>query len=226
MPALRRSLASLILGAPLALLLQVPSAWGQPSQASEYELKAAFLFHFLQFVEWPQHSGASICVGVYGDDPFGPALDRMVRGETVQGRSLVIRRADQIQSLHDCEVVFIGRSQKTKVAEFLEALHDASTLTIGEVEGFEGVPTGLHGPVGLCTRPGNRAASLARRGAQDRSKRCGGSHEGGQDTAPHRAVNRCVPPERRVARSDLRSANPGRDRCAALGFARDRRRAA
>ena len=59
-------------------------------------MKAAFLFNFTKFVEWPESSfedpQAPIVLGIIGDDPFGDDLERIIAGQKVQGRSLVIRR--------------------------------------------------------------------------------------------------------------------------------------
>lgn len=136
---LRPGLASLSRVAGLALTLALGSAAlgrAQSPRAGEYEVKAAFLFHFVQFVQWPPSSSDTICVGIVGDDPFGPILDQMVKGEAVQGRSLVVRRATQVEGLGTCEVIFIGRSQKARIGDILSVLKDAPTLTVGEVDGF------------------------------------------------------------------------------------------
>ena len=85
MALLRAALASALVSSGLGLAAQTP-------RASEYQIKAVFLFNFAQFVDWPPgafpDSTAPLVIGVLGDDPFGPYLDETVRGETVRGRPL------------------------------------------------------------------------------------------------------------------------------------------
>src|SRR5688572_25643040 len=59
----------------------------------EYELKAAFLFNFTRFVEWPAqtNSGGVFVIGIYGDDPFGKTIERAVLGKTIAGRTLHLK---------------------------------------------------------------------------------------------------------------------------------------
>jgi hypothetical protein len=79
-------------GARLTLLLLLGFRLAAQS-AAEYELKAAFLYKFASFVEWPDAvSNGPPCIGVLGDDPFGPALDEAVKGKSYHGRSFEIRR--------------------------------------------------------------------------------------------------------------------------------------
>ena len=95
---LRARTAGWLVAASLAGLFacSAASAQSEPSEPSEYQVKAAFLFNFTKFVEWPDGSfddpQAPIVVGIIGDDPFGDDLERIIAGQKVQGRGLVIRR--------------------------------------------------------------------------------------------------------------------------------------
>lgn len=74
--------------------------WSAPSRSaeapSEYQVKAAFLYKFARFVEWPAtsfaDSTAPLVIGILGEDPFGPMLDQAITGKSVQGRPLQILR--------------------------------------------------------------------------------------------------------------------------------------
>lgn len=119
-----------------ALLGLSPGSAARLPAGAEYELKAAFLLHFAQFVEWPQEgSRESICLGVLGRDPFGPALDDLA-GETIQGRKLVVRRSERIDTLKGCEFIFIARADRTRTAEILAVIANDPVLTVGETDGF------------------------------------------------------------------------------------------
>ncbi len=101
----------------------------------EYQVKAAYLYNFAKFVEWPASAfsapDAPLVIGVYGDDPFGPALDALVRDKTVKGRRCVIRRSVRMRDLRTSHVVFVGASPEP-VAQALRELDGTSVLTVGE----------------------------------------------------------------------------------------------
>ena len=113
---------------------------GSAPKFSEYEVKAAYLFSFMQFVEWPAsastNADAPILIGVLGEDPFGSSLDETIKGETIDGRPLAIKRKRQIADLKDCHLVFVSRSEKARLREILGALQGCSALTVSDVEQF------------------------------------------------------------------------------------------
>ena len=106
----------------------------------EYDLKAAFLFNFTQFVEWPQEtfpeSGAPIVIGVLGDDPFGKSLDEIVANETVRDRKILVRRCRFLREVATCHVVFISRSEEPHLNDIFEFLDGKSVLTVGDSSEF------------------------------------------------------------------------------------------
>src|SRR5579872_5802142 len=110
------------------------------AQSKEYQIKAAFLFNFTQFVEWPAvaFSGADapLCVGVLGDDPFGPALEETFRGESVQNHKLSVRHAQKVEDLADCQMVFVSKSENARVSEILAKFDSRPVVTVSEVDGF------------------------------------------------------------------------------------------
>jgi hypothetical protein len=123
-----------------ALALAPQEAPAQLAVSKEYQVKAAFLFNFAQFVEWPStaftDSGTPICIGILGEDPFGTALDETVRGEIIQNRKLIVQRSRRVKDLRDCHLVFISKSETARVAGILADLDPAPVLTVSEMEGF------------------------------------------------------------------------------------------
>src|SRR5438445_13746410 len=105
------AVARLLLFLTAGLLAAAPAP-ARADAAKEYQVKAACLLNFAQFIEWPatsfSDSGTPITVGVLGDDPFGRALEQTFQDETVQGRKLVVTRSRQIEDLKTCHLVFIG----------------------------------------------------------------------------------------------------------------------
>ena len=120
--------------------LFVCSAVSPQSDPSEYQVKAAFLFNFTKFVEWPDGSfdapQAPIVVGIIGDDPFGDDLERMIAGQKVQGRSLMIRRERWGDDLRRCQVLFVSASEHEHRSRILGSVQSAGVLTVSDMEGF------------------------------------------------------------------------------------------
>ena len=109
-------------------------------ESKEYQIKAAFLFNFAQFVEWPSAAFADsqtpISIGVLGDDPFGAVLDQTVQGETIHSRKLVVQRSRRLEDLKGCHLLFISKSEKSRVGDILSGLGSSSVLTVSETESF------------------------------------------------------------------------------------------
>jgi len=111
-----------------------------PAQApsTEYRLKAAFLYNFLKFVDWPaqafprKDTPLTICLA---GDPFGGRLDEIIQGETISGRPVAVRRTKDEQ-LQDCHIVYVSRSESQRSAGIIKAAENASILTVGESEDF------------------------------------------------------------------------------------------
>ena len=115
-------------------------ARAQSAASKEYQIKAACLLNFIQFIEWPPAAfaepAAPVIVGVLGEDPFGDALEQTFQDELIQGRPVVVRRSRQIDDLKNCHLVFIARSEKDHLMEILKTLSSSSIVTVSETEGF------------------------------------------------------------------------------------------
>ena len=119
----------------LALLLSTAVSAVAPD---EYQVEAVFLLHFTQFVEWPQQgftdAHTPFVIGVLGRDPFGSALDEAVRGETVNGRPLVIKRFAAAADVGPCQILFIDRSAVGDADRVIASLSHSGTLTVSDVD--------------------------------------------------------------------------------------------
>jgi hypothetical protein len=104
------------------------------------QVEAVFLFNFTQFVDWPPQTFADpstpIVIGVLGSDPFGAALDEVVRGEAVNGHPLVVHRGQHIEEMADCQILFISRSERTRLAPILATLKGRDILTVSDLDRF------------------------------------------------------------------------------------------
>jgi hypothetical protein len=120
--------------------LFTPSSGCAQDLPSEYPVKAAYLFNFLKFVQWPegtfQDPIAPIVIGIVGDDPFGEALPQVVVGKTVQGRDLVIRKYHFGEDLRGSHILFISASEKKRIPQLLASLQGSSVLTVADTDHF------------------------------------------------------------------------------------------
>lgn len=131
------------LAAAFALLLAgadlraTPPA-GHGASATEYEVKAAFLFNFLKFVDWPRSAALTpqIRVLIVGSDPFGSLLDQVVAGRTVRGLPIVVERRGQADGPRNADLVFVGDQSQDGVRAVLAWVTGYPVLTVGEHEGF------------------------------------------------------------------------------------------
>jgi hypothetical protein len=109
-----------------------------PREAPEYEVKAACLFYFAKFTDWPTNAftdaRSPLRIGVLGQDPFGNALDNIIKNKTVRGRPVEIIRSRQWDDLKSCQVLFISRSEA--LPELMSWLEGRKVLTVGESNDF------------------------------------------------------------------------------------------
>ena len=117
-----------------------PGSCLEAQSATEQDLKAAFLYHFAQFVEWPSDAfaddNAPIVVGVLGDDSFRKIVIQTVENKVVQGRRFEVRKWKRNETAQRCQILFIGASENGALAETLQNMNTSGVLTIGETEGF------------------------------------------------------------------------------------------
>jgi len=105
----------------------------------DYQIKAAFLYHFTQFIEWPAEGAAGLFViCLAGDQALSNPLDELTRGKHVGTRSIQVKQIKQPEEARGCQVMFLSSSLKTKAPSYLAAVHAMDVLTVGEHTGFRG----------------------------------------------------------------------------------------
>jgi len=125
----------------LALTIVMPSVvHAGVSGADEYQVKAAFLFNFAKFIEWPDSAFKTpdepISICVLGKNPFVSALEGVVRGNSIGGRNLVVREVSNAQQANSCHILFVDASKPKQLRQLLEDLKGLSILTVGNTEDF------------------------------------------------------------------------------------------
>lgn len=128
------------LAAMLAVLASSSLVRGDAGAPGEYDIKAAFLVHFIDFARWPDGAFSSktepIQIGVLGEDPFGNRLEAAVQNEEPGHRPVVIRRARNAAELRHCQVVFVCRSERIDLPKILPRFSGRPVLTVGDTPGF------------------------------------------------------------------------------------------
>jgi hypothetical protein len=150
-----RSIAVLIAASVLLCLFITPNAYPESSaQYKEYEVKAAFMYNFLKFVNWPKEKmdqdANTIIIGIVGDDPFGSAAD-IFNGKTIEDRQVVVKRFEGAHQLKDmsendknkraeqlrkCHLLFVCASEQKSFQDIINIVSTYGVLTVGDSENF------------------------------------------------------------------------------------------
>jgi hypothetical protein len=105
-----------------------------------YRVKAAFLRNFAHYVTWPDEafssSDSSWCIGILGRDPFGEILEKTFGGRSEQGRAFEIFRADTLDELPPCQIIFIAYREAAQRRAVLDKLKNRPVLTVGDAPEF------------------------------------------------------------------------------------------
>jgi len=129
-----------------SLQLMLACTLGGPSFAAlgqdpvlEYQVKAAYLFNFAKFFEWPAEAfvgrAAPLTLCIAGRDPFGTALSAF-EGRLVQTRELRVRRGVTAQELPGCHMLFLAESEERRVQQFLRVAATRPIVTVSDIDGF------------------------------------------------------------------------------------------
>jgi hypothetical protein len=118
----------------------------------EYQVKAAFLYNFIKFVDWPGEETADtnepIIIGIIGNDLFGNAFEP-VKDKPIKGRKVIVKwfkgleelgksseKQSQIEAVGKCHLLFVCPSEKEKLGEIINLVKDYSVLTVSDMQGF------------------------------------------------------------------------------------------
>jgi hypothetical protein len=123
-----------------ALLGAAGNSMAASPEQTEHEIKAAMLYNFAMFVEWPDSAmpapGEPLIVGILGKDPFGEVLDEMMAGERIHGHPIEVRRYPRVSDLEICQLLFISDSAGKRLGEIIQVVDASGVLTVGESQGF------------------------------------------------------------------------------------------
>jgi hypothetical protein len=135
-----RGCSWLLVASTLMLLAISPELARDPASETgtplEYQIKAAFLYNFTGFVEWPPEAALRptrpLTIGILGKDPFGDSLDKAIKGKTSHGTSLVLKRYSRLEDLERCDLLFISRDMLPRLQTILKRIAGQHVLTVAE----------------------------------------------------------------------------------------------
>jgi hypothetical protein len=113
------------------------SSLGLCQAVPDYQIKAAMLYHFTQFIEWPPEKPDGVFViCVAGDTAVRTSLEELIRGKFVGSRSIQVKQIKEAREIHACHEVFLSSSLSAKTPLYLAGAHELDVLTVGEQPGF------------------------------------------------------------------------------------------
>jgi uncharacterized protein DUF4154 len=106
----------------------------------EYQIKAAFIYNFAQFTEWPDSafsgSGDPFVVAVIGQNPFGTSLEQIMNGKTIAGRSVVVKYIDTPDQITGCNLLYVAATEDDNLDAIFKVVADKPILTVGDSDKF------------------------------------------------------------------------------------------
>lgn len=137
------TIVSVLRTAALLLALVLPAGiatdvFAAQSTPGEYDVKAAFAYNILKFVEWPDGKvsrGSAIRACVLGRFPdAAPFL--ALNGQQVLGKRMTVTLAETLSEFRECDVLLIAGSEERRLPQIMDVLSGSPVLTIGDTEGF------------------------------------------------------------------------------------------
>jgi hypothetical protein len=117
-----------------------PAARAQEAAVPEEQLKAAFLYNFVRFVEWPETAFAAestpLTICVSGDDDFTTKLGSLLKDKKAHNRSFVVKKLGAASEAANCHLVFVAKGDSRKTAAIAEAAQGKPVLLVGESDDF------------------------------------------------------------------------------------------
>jgi len=123
-------------------MLALPSRaqTGNPSDSSEYLIKAGFTYNFAKLMQWPASAfpqpDSPIIIGILGNDPFGATLDSVLTGKKVNTRGFVVKHLKWGADIKGCNILYVSATEAAHLDEILHAIKGLPILTIGRMPDF------------------------------------------------------------------------------------------
>ena len=132
----------------LMLIMLLHTANAESEQDSEYNVKAAFVYNFIKFIDWPENKLSdenTIGIGIIGENPFGEAFDP-IENKQIRNKKIVIKlfksleesklTSKQVDNIRKCYVLFVCKSEKKQFKKIIDLIKEYNVLTVGDTSGF------------------------------------------------------------------------------------------
>jgi len=123
----------------IVMLTLAPSLYAD-EPPREYKVKAAFVYNFAEFIDWPEvafaDADAPFAIAVIGTDPFNGILEQVIAGKKIAGRQVVIKHFASTDDISSCQILFIPATEDDHLEQIIQRVQDRPILTIGETERF------------------------------------------------------------------------------------------
>jgi hypothetical protein len=137
---LSRQSGTWLLCTSMLLVSLLPDAQSSAQVATEYQVKAAYVYNFTKFIEWPRDDAAQgnspLRLCVLDDKQFELTLRDVVNGKSVGPHPVTVMQVHAAGQARNCSILFISSSHSKEAARVVEELKDTSVVTVGEMEGF------------------------------------------------------------------------------------------
>lgn len=123
----------------LASFILIAASTGKTAyqpERSEYALKAAFLYRFTDYIEWPGDENDNFTIGILGDSPMFQALSDIARSKTVKGKHISVLRYDNITDVGNCEILFVPHNGTPPLDNVLSRMSGRQVLIVTEQQGL------------------------------------------------------------------------------------------
>lgn len=120
-------------------LFSLTTAWGETIRLDEYEVKTAYIYNFAKYVDWPPdalpNNSSTLCICTIGKSPLNAVIESLT-GKNIKGRRIAVRQLSQIESLDNCNLLFVNAGMKSHLPEIVVLATPRSILTVGDYKGF------------------------------------------------------------------------------------------
>ena len=129
----------------LLLLLTCSAALPLQDETEEYDIKAAFIYKFTNYIDWDSHlQGNEFVIGVIGNSPVSRHLTEIAQTKTIKDKKIVIRQFNNAEEIGPCQILFISRKTSATLDDILAKVADKGTLTISEKPGYAKKGAGIN----------------------------------------------------------------------------------
>ncbi len=133
----------------IPILFAFPKSYAAEAESREYVLKAGFIYNFTKFIDWPRKTKADIKAEGYrfcvvGRDPFGEILDRLAEKLKRKNKALIIQPQVSLEEVSRCHILFIGKSEKSRVDQILAWVDGLPVLVVGDTPGYAQKGVGIN----------------------------------------------------------------------------------